>query len=256
MKVQFASKWANHAARVAISLAAIGLFLLIRPDIRAYATNHVRADYQRVVVTPQLIADYMRKTTVRKLQIGAGTANNPGWLNTDIEPSENQAYLDATERFPVPDGSFQYVFAEHVIEHVSYDDAIGMLKETHRILAPGGKVRMVTPNLLKLVAILTEPSNPAVQAYVPKKLDFHFWPQTPDIACFIVNSEMHSWGHQFIYTPAMLRASFEKAGFADIRQYAPGESDDPAMLGLEIRTQGDYKDMNAYEAMVFEAVRR
>jgi hypothetical protein len=41
-----------------------------------------------------VIDDYMRANAVRKLQIGAGENNKPGWLNTDIEPTIGQAYLD------------------------------------------------------------------------------------------------------------------------------------------------------------------
>jgi SAM-dependent methyltransferase len=190
-----------------------------------------------------------------KLQIGAGTSNNPGWLNTDIEPTEKQAYLDATRPFPLPDRSFQYVFSEHVIEHLTYDEGIGMLKEVHRVLSPGGKVRIATPDLLKLAALLTDPTNPIVRAYLPLKLDYHSWPESPDNACFVFNAVMHSWGHRFVYTPAMMRASLMKAGFVDIRQYAAGESDDPALLGLDVRATGDYKALNAHDTMVFEAVR-
>lgn len=60
---------------------------------------------------------------------------------------------------------------------------------------------------------------------------------------------------KFVYTPVMLRASFEKAGFTHIKQRAPGETDDPDLKNMEIRPRGDWKDVNAYEAMAFEATR-
>jgi len=259
LKARFESKWANHAARAAFTLAAVGLFFLIRPDIYAYAKNHLRADYQRQVISPRIIADYMRQNRVPKLQIGAGDSNAAGWLNTDIEPSENQAYLDATKTMPFADASLGYIFGEHVIEHLTYEDGLVFLKESYRVLAPGGKIRMVTPNLLQFLAMFqekTKEQNQIVNQYVPRKLDFHFWPpDTPDPMCFILNNEMRSWGHQFVYTPAMLRARFEKAGFTQIQQYAAGETNDPVLNGLEIRPRGDFKDVNAYEAVAFEATR-
>jgi hypothetical protein len=125
-------------------------------------------------------------------------------------------------------------------------------------LAPGGKVRMVTPNLLKFVAMFQEndaEQKQIISRYIPRKQQFHFWPDTADPACFILNNEMRSWGHQFVYTPAMLRDSFEKAGFKEIQQYAADETDDPALKGLEIRPRGAFSDVNAYEAMAFEATR-
>ena len=71
----------------------------------------------------------MKATKVRKLQLGAGGNNVPGWLNTDIDVGSNQAYVDATKPFPFSDGSINYVFSEHVIEHLTYEQGLGMLKE-------------------------------------------------------------------------------------------------------------------------------
>ena len=252
VKTHFKSKWANHAARAGITVTAAGLLLLLRPDLYAYTTAQVRGEYQ-VVVARKIVAEYMRQTAKPRVQIGAGESNPPGWLNTDIEPASGQAYLDATKILPFADGSIYDFFGEQVIEHLTYDDGLGFLKEAHRVLVPGGKVRLVTPNLLSFLALFGDQKPPT---YMARKLDFHFWPPvSPDPACFILNNEMRSWGHQFVYTPKMLRASFEKAGFVDIRQYAPGETDDPAFKGIELRSQSDWKDLNAFDSMAFEGTR-
>lgn len=84
-------------ARVLITLAAVGFFVVLRPD----APDVVRADYRRWVASPRIISDYMKATKVRKLQLGAGGNNVPGWLNTDIDVGSNQAYVDAAKPFPV-----------------------------------------------------------------------------------------------------------------------------------------------------------
>ena len=235
-----------------ISLTAVALFCAMRPDIYGSVSTHIQADYQRKVTTPKIITAYLRSADRPKLQIGSGASNPAGWLNTDIEPSAGQAFLDITEPLPFGDHTVYEIFGEHVIEHVTYDQALYFLKESHRVLAPGGRVRMVTPNLLQFVALLREPK----PEYFARKLDFHYWPaDTPDPACLILNNEMRSFGHQFVYTPAMLRASFQKAGFTEIKQWAPGETDDPDLKDVEIRPRGDWKDVNAYEAMAFEAIR-
>src|SRR6516165_6256964 len=59
--------------------------------------------------------EYLKSHTVRKLQLGAGGNDPERWLNSDIAPSPKEIYLDATRPYPFPDGSFQYVFSEHVI---------------------------------------------------------------------------------------------------------------------------------------------
>src|SRR5687767_6891434 len=47
-----------------------------------------------------VIERYMREHQTRKVQLGAGSSRLEGWLNTDIEPGDGLAYLDATKPFP------------------------------------------------------------------------------------------------------------------------------------------------------------
>jgi predicted SAM-dependent methyltransferase len=249
---RFQSKWANRAAQAGITLAAIGLFLAFRPDIFGYTRDHLTADFREKVATPGIIADYLKQNPKPKIQIGAGESHAAGWLNTDIEPTAGQAFLDATRPLPFADGSVAYIFGEHVIEHITYDQALGFLKEAHRVLAPGGKIRMVTPNLLQFVSLFQEP-NPK---YIARKLDFHSWPvDSPDPEALVLNNEMHWFGHQFLYTPKLLKASYAQAGFADVRHYHAGETSDEVFKEVELRSQGDWRDVNLFEAMAIEAVK-
>jgi len=216
----------------------------------------IQSAYRRHVASPRLIHAYLRDHTVRKVQIGAGAIDKAGWLNTDIEPGENEAYLDASRPFPLPGGSFQYVFSEHVIEHLTYEQALAMLKECHRVLAPGGKLRIATPNLVRFLELFQAAKTGEAREYIRRKLEWHELPLTPEPETYILNVEMRAWGHQFVYTPGMLRASLEAAGFRDVREFGPGVSDDPELAGVEARANSDVQDINAYETMVFQAVRR
>jgi predicted SAM-dependent methyltransferase len=250
------SRWVNVLARVGITIAAAGVLFLLRPDLRARSQSMIQSAYRRHVASPRLIHAYLRDHTVRKVQIGAGAIDKAGWLNTDIEPGENEAYLDASGPFPLPDGSFQYVFSEHVIEHLTYEQALAMLKECHRVLAPGGKLRIATPNLIRFLDLFQAAKTGEAREYIRRKLEWHELPLTPEPETYILNVEMRAWGHQFVYTPGMLRASLEAAGFRDVREFGPGVSDDPELAGVEARANSDVQDINAYETMVFQAVRR
>ena len=159
------SKGQVIAARVAITLAAFGFFCLLRPDVASSAS--------RRLFSTQIINDYVNSNSVRKLQIGAGEFNKKGWLNTDIEPREGQAYLDAGKRFPLPDGSFQLVFSEQVIEHLSLEQGRTMLKESYRVLTSGGKVRIATPNLNAYVELMRPDKTPQQLNFIKAKLAFH-----------------------------------------------------------------------------------
>jgi predicted SAM-dependent methyltransferase len=88
-----------------------------------------------------------------------------GWLNTDYEPElPIVMHLDASQRFPFREATFDYIFSEHVIEHISYWDGMKMLAECFRVLKGSGKVRISTPDLAFLVD-LTNLINPTCSAH-------------------------------------------------------------------------------------------
>jgi predicted SAM-dependent methyltransferase len=68
------------------------------------------------------IAEYLKMHKVKKLQIG--TSNNilEGWLNTNtILNHDTIVYLDSTRRFSSSDNTFDYVMAEHMMEHIEHE---------------------------------------------------------------------------------------------------------------------------------------
>jgi len=251
----FVSKFVG---RIAVTLAAILLFCVFRFDVAAFAFHKAEsylAENSRRSASPALIRDYLKTHTVRALEIGAGGTRRPGWLSTDIEPQEAQVFLDASEPFPLPDRSFRYVYSEQVIEHIPYSKGAVMLKESFRILEPGGKVRLATPNLEAFIRLLQADKTPEMQKYMQDKMRWHGWPSTPDPANYILNMQLREWGHQFVYTAKMMREALKTAGFHDIRQFQSGQSDDPALKGIEMRANSDVRDIDRYETMVFEGTR-
>ena len=55
--------------------------------------------------------------------------------------------IDITKKFPFVSSTFDYVFSEHMIEHIKYQDGLKMLNESFRVLKPSGKIRISTPDL-------------------------------------------------------------------------------------------------------------
>ena len=132
-----------------------------------------------------------------------------------------------------------------------------MLRECHRVLAPGGKIRLATPNLLKYLQLFREPKTAEVERYLDFKILWHNWPVTSNKETAILNLELHSFGHQFVYDPATLADSLSQAAFRNIVQFPPGESDDPELRGIEARhNNAMYRESNDYETMVLQAVRQ
>jgi hypothetical protein len=80
---------------------------------------------------------YLAQSKELKLHIGCGDNVLPGWLNADHFPTtQDIMHLDATRLFLFNDETFDYVFSEHMIEHLPYPDGLKMLAEYHRVLKP------------------------------------------------------------------------------------------------------------------------
>jgi len=101
----------------------------------------------------------------RLLDVGCGNGSflvhmrKLGWEVTGIEPDEEaisaarekfglEAFHGSLEEAKFPDGHFDAITMNHVIEHVL--DPIELLKECNRILRPGGTLVVVTPNINSL----------------------------------------------------------------------------------------------------------
>lgn len=204
------------------------------------------------------IDGYLKTHSLRKLQLGAGSNHTQGWLNSDIEPGDDQVYIDATARFPLPDGSFHYVFSEHLIEHLPWELGMVMLRESYRVLATGGKLRIITPNLTKFVQLLAENPSAEAQRFIAAKFRFGGVEVNAIPGLYILNREMHEWGHQFLYDPPALRRSLELSGFKQIKQYEVAQRTDPVFQEVEMRTHHsntDLRETNNWASMAFEATR-
>src|SRR6267154_887738 len=69
----------------------------------------------------KLIDHYLTQYPIRKLQIGAQSHPIEGWLNVDLIPKRHEiVYMDATKPFPFPTHSIDYIFSEHMIEHIGF----------------------------------------------------------------------------------------------------------------------------------------
>lgn len=205
----------------------------------------------------QIIEEYLASHDVRKLQLGAGTNILEGWLNTDLSPSSaSVCYLDTTRRFPFADESFEYVFSEHHIEHITYKEGLFTLRECYRVLRPGGIIRLATPDLGVLLGLYTPEPDELQQRYI-RFIAERFLPgiQTPRPA-FVINNAFHNWGHQFLYDRATLQQALTEAGFLDISFTRPGESNNRHLRQIERHGQfiGD-EEINQFETMVVEGKR-
>lgn len=181
--------------------------------------------------------DYLSKTAVPKLHIGGGWRRLDGWLNTDLDLIPDVMRMDATQRFPFKDRTFQYVYTEHMIEHVSHPKGVDMLRECHRVMREGGVIRVITPNLAAILGLYSSDRRADQQEYLLWFCQTFVPQECSPNAVSAINAMFRLWGHQYIYDEDTLADTMRAAGFSSITRWLLGDSDhaDLQNLGNEQR---------------------
>ena len=231
------------------------------PDLFAVARSSVyavRGLYGRTVgrLLAARASEYLTATEEPKLHLGCGDLILPGWLNTDAYPRRlDVAYCNASRPFPFPDNSFAYVFTEHMIEHLSQRAGETLIRESLRVLRPGGRIRIATPDLNKIIALKRPDLMDTEREYLAWQTA-----QIPDAIegspCFTINTFVRAWGHTFIYDFDTLSQLLQRNGYTNVAAYEPGESGSPALRGLERHAEiFPNPAFNLIETMVVEAAK-
>jgi predicted SAM-dependent methyltransferase len=147
---------------------------------------------------------------------------------------------DIADPLPLADACVDWVYAEHLIEHVSLTVGIRWLTEVRRILAPGGVLRLTTPDLHTYIEsyLRGDPFFAKHRGRMRTALS-GVAPPMPNRPAFMVNQLFYLYGHRWIYDLEEVRYALEQAGFdaADmrVRAYRQGSRPDVADLDTAIR---------------------
>ena len=215
--------------------------------------THVKRNMEGV--DNKIIKNYFKKHKITKLNIGCGRNIIDGWLNSDYYPqSEQILHLDATAQFPFENDKLDYIFSEHTIEHLTYLQGMNMLKECCRVLKPGGKLRISTPDLSFLIHLYDNQKSVLIRKYVKwaKEMFLETAPCFEEI--FVINNFVRAWGHKFIYDKKLLHYCLEQAGFEEIISRDLNESMDEELRYVEhtARMPAEFLRM---ESIILEAMK-
>ena len=205
----------------------------ILPPRRA-ASGSPAADAERPAAR-RSAADFERPL---RLHVGAGRARLEGWVNMDIQDLPGvDVVADVTEGLGFEDA--EAIYAEHFLEHLRVDQAVDFLVDCHRCLAPGGRLRLSTPNLDWVWST-------------------HYHLDAPEdekrLAAIATNRAFHGWRHRFLWNRELLGAALEAAGFAAVTWCRWGESEHAVFRGIE--RHETYQDApNLPHVLIAEAVR-
>ena len=173
-----------------------------------------------------------KKRESRKLEIGPGPKPIADFevLNIIWTPGTDYV-MHATERMPFSDGSFEIIYASHVLEHIPWYQVEGALREWNRILKPGGQLEIWVPNGYLVAKSL-------VEAEEKGNVDFYkdgWWKfnEGRDPAVW-ANGRFFSYGdgkgtaghfnwHLGMFTERYLKTLLESGGFSETRRMSNDE---------------------------------
>ena len=82
------------------------------------------------------------------LACGPFFIDNDDWANFDFSTTNlSVRRANLLDRLPLPSGKAELVYATHFLEHIPRRDVHNFLFECHRVLMPGGVIRLVMPDL-------------------------------------------------------------------------------------------------------------
>lgn len=179
------------------------------------------------------------KEPKRKVRINLGCGENilDGWENHDAD-------VDISKRLPYPDDHADFIFCEHCVEHIPYPDAVAFFKECHRVLKPGGTVRITVPSIEQVY----KNSGPAYWKFATK------FGNENSLRGAMANI-MFKHGHQTCWTRALLEASLFYAGFDEPVHCETHKSQHPDLNGVEGHHHIIGEEFNSLESLSFEGTK-
>ncbi|HEY3747888.1 MAG TPA: methyltransferase domain-containing protein [Pseudonocardiaceae bacterium] len=166
------------------------------------------------------------------------SATEPGPLYR-VDGRSYFTQLDISEPLPFEDGAVDWVYAEHLVEHVPLPVAVGWLSEVRRVLAPGGLLRLTTPDLRRYADGYVKQDG-FFNKHRRRLKVMRVGPPMPDRTAFMFNQIFYHYGHKWIYDEAELRYVLSQAGFdpaaMTVVAFGEGERQDLAELDTTMRS--------------------
>lgn len=167
-------------------------------------------------------ARFARAVEARDLYVhlGCGTHYIDGMINCDGNLFRKvDLWLDVRQPLPFPEDSSAVVYTSHMLEHLFPEDALALLREMRRIVAPDGVARVAVPDVEYALRIARG------EASAP-------WPRTfGDPLAQAVNYLFCDGQHKYAYNFAILEQFAREAGFTDIRHISAEHGVSPRRYG-------------------------
>jgi SAM-dependent methyltransferase len=157
----------------------------------------------------RLIDDDPAAVGSRRIKIGGGWYPTPGYIHVDSDLSAcHLEYRAQAWELPFPDNWAEELTAIHVLEHILPSKQGQTLAEWHRVLQPGGRLRVHVPNAPAIMRAYLESDRLTRWRMSGALLGQYCGPELSGPESLNVRSD-----HQVLFDSDMLGASLLAAGF-------------------------------------------
>ena len=119
--------------------------------------NLVRRVISRAQMLLRKSAPKMNPADATRLHLGCGNIRLAGFCNVDIlNTPAVDVVSDISKLDNFADNSIDLIYACHVLEHFSHDEAVRVLRRWYEVLAPGGELRVSVPDIDRIVKIYND----------------------------------------------------------------------------------------------------
>ncbi|MDB9758760.1 methyltransferase domain-containing protein [Gammaproteobacteria bacterium] len=211
----------------------------------------------------------IKENDLMKLNLGCGFQVVEGWVNTDYslgarasryplikflaarlkvfshEWSSNIYLADLTVSFPWRDNEIDVIYSSHVLEHLDKQQGKNFISECHRVLKPGGIIRVIVPNLDEIIRLYNEK-----QLLADDFIDYlDVRPKYQESFIKRLVSNLFSFPHKCMYSPERLTALMAEVGIV-------GGQKSPLLSGIADIRSIELEDRVANNEVIFEGVKR
>lgn len=165
-----------------------------------------------------------------KLNLGCGYAYLPGWVNLDSDPACRPDVLAQAWDLPFGAACAEQARALQLAEHLGFFKTKYFLSECWRVLAPGGRLLLETPDIEKTFRTFLGGDRGAREAALG----------------WVYGSETDGMGHRYCFPGELLAELLAGAGFSAAQEeafdYQPGR---PALRFSAVKKEGEGGALNA-----------
>ena len=145
---------------------------------------------------------------------------------------QNVEYGDIVHGLPLTDNSCKGVYCAHVLEHLSLEDFRKAVRNSHKILEPGGTFRFVVPDLEYYIQkYISDPTYESAMNFMQNTI-LGKEKRNRNIKEFVIEwigNSQHLW----MWDYKSLRHELGQAGFFEIRRAKFADSVDPMFAEIE-----------------------